>query len=377
MPFRVPSNLCLGLAAAAVFALVACMPGCASVRPVQPSGIWARASTPAVTVSTDLGTARARQVARKIEVFRGAVAEVLPELREDPEAPLPVWVFSASRDYEVYATALDVPPGVRSVFITTPGGGVILADGEVAGGHLLGMLYHELIHDFAMRVRPGMPLWLNEGLAELFGIFESDGIRAEIGNAVPSYLELLSESGMGDPGSWMRAKPRSATYREPTVKSLFHARTWLLVHYLVVGNPDLSQGIPGYLDRVERGQSHEKALEAAFGLDTGELGRRMAAYALKKDFPVRCMRIPVDHTRLDPHAAPLEDARVLFELGWMLLGAGSSRIGLIAAHFEESLETNPHEPGALAGLANVRLRQGRLDEARELLRKAGRLRREK
>ena len=105
----VRSSLCLGGAAAAVVTLLACLTGCASVRPVQPAGIWARTSTPAVTVSTDLGTARARQVARKIEVFRGAVAEVLPELREDPDDPLPVWVFSASRDYETYAAALDVP----------------------------------------------------------------------------------------------------------------------------------------------------------------------------------------------------------------------------------------------------------------------------
>lgn len=372
----VRSRFCPGWLAAALFALVACLAGCASVRPVQPSGIWARTTTPALTVSTDLGTARARQVARKIEVFRGAVAEVLPELGKDPDDPLPIWVFSASSDYETYARALDVPPGVRSVFITTPGGGVILADGEAAGGHLLGMLYHELIHDLLVRVRPGMPLWLNEGLAELFETFESDGIRAEIGNPVPAYLDLLSESGMGDAESWMQTEPRSPTYREPTVKSLFHARTWLLVHYLVVGNPDLSQGIPGYLDRVERGESHEEAFESAFGMGTGRLSRRMDAYALTEEFPVRRLSVPVDDERLELRAVPLGDARVLSELGWMLLGAGSSRVELIEEHFEGALERDPESPGALAGLANVRHRQGRLDEARELLRQAERLRQE-
>ena len=54
-------------------------------------------------------------------------------------------------------------------------------------------IFHEYVHLVIDNVSEGMPLWLNEGLAEYYSTFQVDdgGRRALIGQAIPAHLQLL------------------------------------------------------------------------------------------------------------------------------------------------------------------------------------------
>jgi hypothetical protein len=343
--------------------------GCASFGPVEPRGVWSRASTPAISISTDLGLQRAEHLARKLEAFRAAAGKVLPDLRRERGVPLPIWVFGSSREYRAYAQALNVPAGASSFFVRTSRGGAVCADAGAQGADLLGMLYHEMLHDLIARTRPGMPLWLNEGLAELFQRLRTDGRVAELGGVDEAYLDLVRGAGLGEPSRWMRATPRSSAYREPVRKSLFHARSWLAVHYLVAGRPPLAKHIPDYLDRIESGQPADSAFRAAFGFGLGALAERLEHYVGGGGLPTRRFRALPGEDAPEIAAKRLEDPQVLAALGWVLYRAGSQDLAFVEAHFRQALELRPAHRPSLVGLARVLREQGEREEQSEILRR--------
>jgi hypothetical protein len=359
----------LGRLAPLALAAAVLVTGCASFGPVEPLGVWSRASTPTVSVSTDLGLHRAEQLARKLEAFRAAAGEVLPDLRRERGVPLPIWVFASSREYRAYAQALNVPAGAASFFVLTSRGGAVFADAGAQGTDLLGMLYHEMLHDLIARTRPGMPLWLNEGLAELFQRLRTDGHVAALGGGDQAYLELVRGAGLGAPSRWMRATPRSPAYREPVRKSLFHARAWLAVHYLVVGRSSLAKHIPSYLDRIESGAPADVAFRGAFGFDLETLARRLEGYARRQQLPTRRFRVLREGDAPEIDTNRLEDPRVLAALGWVLYRAGIEDLAFVEAHFRQALELRPTHRRSLVGLARIFQEQGKRDEQVELLRR--------
>ena len=69
---------------------------------------------------------------------------------------------------------------------------VAFADGK--RDEMLRTIFHEYVHLVIDNVSDGLPLWLNEGLAEYYSTFLVDaaGTGALVGRAIPAHLELLT-----------------------------------------------------------------------------------------------------------------------------------------------------------------------------------------
>lgn len=135
------------------------------------------------------------------------------------------------------------------------------------------------------------PLWVEVGVGELLSTanIDSDGSGLTFGNPVAPHLVTLRER-MLPMGMLLSTTLESADYRDPTKRRLFVAQSWLLVHYLCMGDITRRTQLGSYVRELAAGTSPELALNMAFGVDHETLGHKLVDYAVRSEYPVRAER---------------------------------------------------------------------------------------
>lgn len=169
---------------------------------------------------------------------------------------------------------------------------------------LLGMLIHEAVHAYVDRhlVRPGLrlPPWLNEGLAEYFGMSEirkgrltpgsiregKYAIHQRLGGAYRRKTEAgwslnraqrAVRTGEATSPGELLSMEAEAFYGEEF--SMHYALSWLLVHYLRHGEPGwAADEFPALLLYLAEGYPAGGALEAVYGTSPADLAEPFREY---------------------------------------------------------------------------------------------------
>jgi hypothetical protein len=139
---------------------------------------------------------------------------------------------------------------------------------------LISTLQHEGFHQFAWQyIGHGLPIWVNEGLAQYYEDAILQGRRLEVGMAdaqrigvvkralergtTLDLLELVAISG-DQWGATLNA--------DPGMSQILYAQSWSLVYYLVHGrNGRYQRAFEGYLHLLARGEDSVAAFRRAFG----------------------------------------------------------------------------------------------------------------
>ena len=79
----------------------------------------------------------------------------------------------------------------------------------------LKVIFHEYAHLLLRRNQPFWPLWLSEGMAEIYATFEVNGRdHARIGLPIDHHLRLLAKCRCGRCSAAVLRYPRFARYNE-------------------------------------------------------------------------------------------------------------------------------------------------------------------
>jgi len=235
------------------------------------------------------------------------------------------------------------------------------------------IIFHEYTHQLVRNaVGGGVPVWLNEGLAEYYSTFElTDGRSAHIGKPVASHV-LLLRARFIPLGELLAVDHSSALYNEGDRRSIFYAEAWALTHYLMVQRPDGVAGINRYLNASRAAGNEGEAFAQAFGVTPAQMERELRDYVQRPifkaiDYELK-EKLSVDEPEAAATVAPAEaEAR---------LGDVQRRVGRVdeaAPRIERAAATGPDDAYAQLTLALLRLEQDRRQEAGTLLRKAAAL----
>ncbi len=196
---------------------------------------WVRVETPNFIVYGEPGERRVREIADEFERFREALPRVIPGTGTPAAVPTVVVVFGSARSFEPYRPRFNGKPiRLGGYFFSSDDMNIVaLADGE--RDESLRTIFHEYVHLVIENVSEGLPLWLNEGLADYYSTFEvKDGGRgALIGLPIPSHLRLLSQRRLLTIPELLAVDQSSLAYNEGERQSLFYAQSWAIVHMLV------------------------------------------------------------------------------------------------------------------------------------------------
>jgi tetratricopeptide (TPR) repeat protein len=231
-------------------------------------------------------------------------------------------------------------------------------------------VYHSYIYDFIDANFEGLPLWYEVGIAGYYSTFQTEGDEARTGMPSDEYLQRLRRRGM-----WLSldrllaAKRDSPEYSDPDKTSVFFAESWALVHYLMQGNPTRTPQIGRYLALVGQGEPQEEAFREAFGTDYATLYGELNGYVRNnKRFTYNRFQFAELKPPSEATTKPMSYEEVVVRLGDLF--AHTRRYGEAERFYETVLAANPESADALAGLAWVRMRQERKDEATALFRRA-------
>ena len=231
-------------------------------------------------------------------------------------------------------------------------------------------VYHSYIYDFIEANFDELPVWYETGIAGYYSTFQTEGDEARTGMVHEGYVQRLQFRGMWIPLDRLLAVDRdSPEYRDLDGKSVFFAESWALVHYLMQGNPSRTPQLGRYLGLVKSGRPQDDAFREAFGCDYATLYGELHGYIrnnkrfLYNRFQFAELKPPTEAT-----TKPMGYDETVVRLGDLL--AHMQRYGDAERFYEAVLSENKSCAGALGGLAWVRKRQDRIDEAAALWRQA-------
>ncbi|HVN76180.1 MAG TPA: tetratricopeptide repeat protein [Thermoanaerobaculaceae bacterium] len=359
---RAAPVLALAVAAVAVQAAGIDLPGTRTK--------WVTLRTEHLELLSDGSPSKVRDVALDLETMVSAVGQGTG-IPIHLEPPAKVILFASATTFEEYCGALmgRSCTDTAGVFEPTEHASYLLLPVR-RFEDARRVAYHELTHALVRNSMPSVPLWLDEGLAEFFGSFSTEGGEILIGRPDLEHLATLQTHGLLPTPAVLGATRDSPEYTSRSIRPQFYAQSWLMVHYLLAQAPAGRAHLIEFLTRRARGESDDQAFRNAFRTTPEQFNQELYAYAHRS--VMASLRLLARSVAVkDPGApAPLPRDAALAELGGMLLGCQRCDPQSARAFLDEAHRLNPESARNTATLAAVAARQGRAEEASRLFAEA-------
>lgn len=245
---------------------------------------WQRLDSPNFVVVGDASERELRSIAVKFEAFR----EVLGRLRgnEAATAPVPtvILVFRSAKAFSPFTPRYQGRP-MEFGGLFVPGEDVnyiaFVNDGSEHAGRLI---HHEYAHLIIANAAGTVPVWLNEGLAEVYSTFElsRNGREAVIGKPIDEHILRLRDEPLLKLSDLLQVQHGSPLYNERDRRSVFYAQSWALVHMINFGEPSRTDQLRAYMQRLSEGVPVAQAWTQAFGAE--RIDRELERYVSRMSF---------------------------------------------------------------------------------------------
>jgi len=341
--------------------------GAASRDLPGPRQKWYELRSPNFTYFTNIGQRATQRIAFDLELLHTVLAKLTSRSRPSP-TPLFVYVFQNDDALTPYKTLYRGKPAALSgYFIRQPDANYIAINGD-RRQDATGIVYHEYVHYFTANNLPGLPVWFEEGLAELYQSFRMSGDKVQLGFPDPRHLLVLNTSPLIPFDEFLRVDHQSPLYNEGERKGIFYAESWALVHYLLVGSDERRPEAYRFIELTSSGTPFDQAFASAFSIDISQLESELRRYVSRRLF--RYIEIPTDLELEVPVASrPMPYADVLARLGDLLAQQSPARPEA-TDHFRAALEIQPNHPFSLAALGLISENHADWARAEELYLKA-------
>ena len=183
-------------------------------------------------------------------------------------------------------------------FIRTPLGNFIEAAVDSEDEQTRQLVFHEEVHWLTNVSDTPPPLWLDEGLAEVFSTFSVDGNLYNYGNLLPGHVLLLDQEPMMPLKELLAVQHGSLLYNEGERTSIFYAESWAFVHYLLFSGQLEERAKYNQLIRLLRaGSDPDNVFRQVFGVDCAAMDLRLKNYLRNGNFTIN--RIKFDRSAVE------------------------------------------------------------------------------
>jgi Flp pilus assembly protein TadD len=330
---------------------------------------WFEGRTPHFRLYSCGATQAVAQLATRLEQFRDAYA-LLAGAQAVASPPIIVMAFPNYTSMQPFLPLYQGKPENLAAFFNR-GSDENLIVLYLSGSGSLERIFHEYAHLLMRHNAPYWPMWLSEGMAEIYAPFEVVGpFRTRIGRPIEHHLQLLSQTPLLPLKTLFAVTRDSPEYNETQHQGIFYAESWLLAHYLMLGgNPAHVAGFRQLTPLLRKGQSPAQAFTNALRTSLPAMEAELCHYLAQGRFQ------PLDLTVSANLAAPramatrgLKPAEVCFHLGNELLRI--RRLDAAETYFVEARKLAPASPLPYEGLGLLAAKRHQPAEAVQFLRQA-------
>jgi Flp pilus assembly protein TadD len=272
-----------------IAALVALLPGAVRSAGGDPNQGWIEVRSPHFVVSTNAGEKEARRIADQFEQIRALFHAAFGNLRVDPAQPV---LILAAKNENTMKMLLpedwEVKGHVHPAGLYQQGEDkhYVILRLDSGGTNPFHALYHEYTHALLHLNFTGLPLWLDEGVAEFYGNSQLGEKESRIGTIDEAHLYILSQNKLLPIETLLNVEHGSPYYNEANRASVFYAESWALIHYLMMDEEaQKRQLLKNFLTTWDKSGSQIEAAQQVFG-DLKRFGQVIEGYARQPRFLV-------------------------------------------------------------------------------------------
>lgn len=337
---------------------------CAPLSALPPDDLrWIQVKTEHFTLYSSASADRTLDIAETLEEFRATLYRLLPEVDERPERPTPVYVFGSESTFRPYD--LRTPSGEASGsggFCSDSPLGYHIAINATPGHVYRPIIYHEYVHRVLFQRYSGLPLWVQEGLAEYFSTLASGDGQVRVGYAPDLHLEWL-RSNPAPMARWLfTVDAESPDYSEKQKAGGYFAGSWLLIHYLFHDAGGEPMSLKRLLSLVDANRPFNRSLLEALETIDVALDTKLRTYGTRKSFSFATLDLDRARVTGEWKSSPLSREFALTRLG-ELQAFVHEDYDAAQDHFRSALALAPDLVDAAIGLSYSMELDGRPDEA--------------
>ena len=267
---------------------------------------WIKLTTPHFELYTTAGEKKGREAILYFEQVRSFFLRASGSKRI-AEAPVRIVAFRSEKDYKPYrmsesAVAYYAESRDREFIVMQ----------DISVEHYPAAI-HEYTHLVIQRDGLKLPVWLNEGWAELYSSLKPQGNKAIIGQLLPASVQTLAYTKWLDLDVLSKVDQTSPMYNERDKAGIFYAQSWLLVHMLYFSS-DYSANFAKFVVAVANGQETAQAFQSVYGKGLKEVRRDLDRYFKRDTLYESLIDVKLEKSAENPVLSPVP----AFESGLVL-----------------------------------------------------------
>ena len=268
---------------------------------------WIRIDSPHFELFTNAGERSGRRTVLYFEQVRNFFLKT-GNVGKVPSSPVRIIRFRSPKEFEPYR-----PFKVAAAYyMSSPKRDLIVMG--TSDRQTRNVAVHEYVHLLVKHSEAELPVWLNEGLAELYSTLEPQGKQVAFGKAAR------------DLGDWqwlpleelMSVDYDSAHFDAHDRSKVFYAQSWALTHMLCLSNP-YSDRFFDFLKGVDGGTGKE-AFRWVYGKTLDQVERDFKRYVVQKRLPTTVYQIRLSKSAEKPKVQPASDMEVSLVKAGLLVG---------------------------------------------------------
>lgn len=325
---------------------------------------WVEVRTPHFVVASNAGEKQARRVADQFEQIRAMFHTAFPKLRVDTAQRILILAAKNENSLKALLPAYwEVKGHVHpsGIYVAGPEKHYVALRLDTNEENPFHAVYHEYTHALVNLNFRGLPVWLNEGLAEFYAntVFRDKDVM--LGHFDTNHLLLLQQSKLIPIATLLEVDHDSPYYNEQNRASVFYAESWALTHYLML-DPDArkQQLMLRFFDAFQKGSNQVEAARQTFG-DLKKFGGKMEAYVRQSSFYAARVKAAVELAEKDYVTRTLPPAESLALRGDFHLHM--NRMTEARAMLEQAVELDPNLAAAHESLGYYHFRQNNQESA--------------
>lgn len=331
---------------------------------------WCEARTTHFRTYSCGPTQEVARLAARLEQFHEAYA-LLAGAPAMASPPIVVMAFPNHAALEPFLPIYQGQPANLAAFFSRGSDENLIVLSLEAGTGSLEAVFHEYAHLLLRHNEQFWPLWLKEGMADIYGTFEVTSDRGvRIGKPMHQYLHLLAEQPLLPLEALFAVGHDSPEYNERDRQGMFYAESWLLTHYLMLGDSPSYQANFGQLTTLLRqGQNMKAAFTNAFRAALPVMEKQLRAYLERGRLESRGFTVRANlYAPQALSTRPLTPVEIYFRLGDELLRIGRSETA--QTYFEQARKLAPKSPLPCEGLGLLAADHGNREAAVRFLHEA-------
>lgn len=304
---------------------------------------------------TTNGRAKAVDALRTFEEAHDFFASKSPS-KPVSDDPVDIIAFNSEKEYSPFR----VNKGAFAYYQRDPKDDYIVM--QQLGREALPAAIHEYTHLFIEHLGLRLPLWLNEGLADVYSSLQPRGNQLMVGTPPPGRLDALRALGPLDIRVLFNVNRESDYYNKPQAMAQFYAESWELTHMLLLGQK-YRAGFSRFVAAIADGKDAGQALAGVYGKSIDQVNMDLHSYFSTGEITVTLFAIHLDEKQLQPvvdEPSPAEVDLVKADL----LSTHSETAAQARALLLQLASQTPKSPDVQESLAYLAWRQHNLDEAR-------------